>query len=303
MANKLHIAFIVHGKVKGKSGLLTKITEHFQQLGILTFYITEVDKSGIMCTLEALRNGATTIVAVGGDGTVNEVANAILAYPEASGLNMGILPYGKGNDFCRTMGINRDLARLRENILYSKFRKIDVGELEFTGNGNKASKRFFVNIADIGLGGFATQMLRTGSSFWGSNLTYFFVILGSFLNYKPVNVKFFSPQFELESPVMSICMANGKFFASGLGIAPEAKIDDGLLDWVFLCKISVWDYIKKLPKLKTSKKINHPQVFYHQGTECKISGKYPIPIDMDGEFVGFTPLTCRIVPLALTVLA
>jgi diacylglycerol kinase family enzyme len=98
-------------------------------------------------------------------------------------------------------------------------------------------------------------------------------------------------------------MANGKFFASGLGIAPEAKVDDGLLDWVILCKISVWDYLMNLPKLKKVKKINHPQVSYHQGTKCKINGEFPIPIDMDGEFVGFTPLTCRIVPLALTVLA
>jgi diacylglycerol kinase (ATP) len=303
MADTPHIAFIVHGKIKAKSRLLAKLSEHFQSIGTLTFFTTKPDMCGLNCSSEALRKGATILIAVGGDGTVNEVANAILTNPKASELKMGILPFGTGNDFCRSLGITKDLATLRKNILFAKSRQIDVAELEFTGKGGNPSKRYFVNIADVGLGGFATQMLRTGRSIWGSGMTYFFVILRSFLFYKPVKIKFFSENFEFESPAMSICMANGKYFASGLGIAPEAKVDDGLLDWVFLLKISVWDYLKKLPQLKKGRKIQHPQVSYGQGTQCKITGEHPIPIDMDGEFVGFTPLKCRIMPSALTILA
>jgi diacylglycerol kinase (ATP) len=302
MADNPHIAFIVHGKIKAKSRLVADISNHFRSIGTLSFFTTQADKCGITCGVEAARNGATTIIAVGGDGTVNEVANAILTNPKAFELKMGILPYGKGNDFCRSLGIGKDLTMLRENIISGKSRQIDVAELEFISNEGNSSKRYFVNIADIGLGGYATQMLRTGRSIWGSSMTYFFIILRSFLFYKPVKVKFFSENFELESPAMSICMANGKYFASGLGIAPEAKVDDGLLDWVFLLKISVWDYLRKLPQLKKVRKIQHPQVSYGQGTQCKITSEHPIPIDMDGEFVGFTPLTCRIVPFALTIL-
>jgi YegS/Rv2252/BmrU family lipid kinase len=302
MQGKPHIAFVIHGKVKAKERLVSKANNLFADLGALEFLITRAEKNAITCTTEAIEKGATIIIAVGGDGTINEVANSLLTSRNRDHLKMGILPRGKGNDFVRSLGKGHDLAMLKQQIQLGKSKRIDVGKLEFTNTEGNRSYRYFVNIADVGLGGLATQMLRAGRPLWSSNLTYFWVILKSFLKYRPAQAKFSSAEFTYEGKIMSICMANGAYFASGLGIAPDAKLEDGKLDWVILGKITVWDYLKKIPQLKRAKKISHPEISYHQGTECQISGEIPLPIDMDGEFVGYTPLTCHMQKLALEIL-
>lgn len=303
MQGKPHIAFIIHGKVAAKEKLITKARSLFDGLAVLEFLITQSGKNATHCGTEAIKHGAQILIAVGGDGTVNEVANAILFHPNRSKLKMGILPFGKGNDFVRSLGIGSDLKVLRKNLELGKSKTIDAGKLEFVGKEGEKSQRYFVNIADVGLGGLATQMLRAGKPLWSSNLTYFLVIIKSFMKYRPANVRFSSHGFYHEGKVMSICMANGSYFASGLGIAPEAKLDDGKLDWVILGEISIWDYLKNIPKLKRAKKIRHPEVSYHRGTECNISSDVPLPIDMDGEFVGYTPMRCQVESLVLEIFA
>lgn len=303
MQGKKLIAFIIHGKIAAKEKLAEKAQTLFQRLGTLIFVVTQSEKNATLCAIEAIERGANVLIAVGGDGTVNEVANAILFHPNRSKLKMGILPFGKGNDFVRSLGIRRDLTMLCDNIKLGKSKTIDAGKLEFVGKEGETSQRYFVNIADVGLGGLATQMLRAGKPLWSSNLTYFLVIIKSFMKYRPANVRFSSHGFYHEGKVMSICMANGRYFASGLGIAPEAKLDDGKLDWVILGEISIWDYLKNIPRLKRAKKIRHPEVSYHRGTECNISSDVPLPIDMDGEFVGYTPIRCQVESLVLEIIA
>lgn len=302
MQGKPHIAFIIHGKVAAKEKLIAKARSLFDGLAVLEFLITQSGKNATHCGTEAIKHGAQILIAVGGDGTVNEVANAILFHPNRNTLKMGILPFGKGNDFVRSLGIGRDLAVLRDNIKLDKSRRIDAGKLDFVDKNGMNSQRYFVNIADVGLGGMATQMLRAGRPLWSSNLTYFWVIVKAFIHYKPTLVKFASETNNYEGKVLSICMANGGYFASGLGIAPEAKPDDGMLEWVILGNISIWDYLKNIPNLKRVKKIQHPEVSYHRGTECIISSEIPLPIDMDGEFVGYTPLKCQVEPSALEII-
>lgn len=303
MQGKPQVAFIIHGKNAEREKLILKIKRTFEELGSLAFYTTTVEKNATHAATEAIENGANVLVAVGGDGTVNEVANAILFHPKRSILKLGILPFGKGNDFVRSLGIGRDLAVLRDNIKLGKSTRIDTGKLDFIGKEGEKSQRYFVNIADVGLGGLATQMLRAGRPMWSSNLTYFWVIIKSFLKYRPASIKFTSNGLAFEGKVMGICMANGRYFASGLGIAPEAKTEDGQLDWVVLGDIAIWDYLKNIPRLKRAKQIRHPEVSYHRGTECNISSGVPLPIDMDGEFVGYTPLRCQVESQSLEIIA
>jgi diacylglycerol kinase (ATP) len=303
MPEKTRIAFIIHGKVTAKEKLEEQIKELFQGFSTVAFFITKSEKNATLCAIDAIEEGANILIAVGGDGTVNEVANAILFHPKRSILKMGILPFGKGNDFVRSLGIGPDLKVLRKNLELGKTKPIDAGKLEYVGKEGEKSQRYFVNIADVGLGGLATQMLRAGKPLWSSNLTYFLVIIKSFMKYRPANVRFTSHGFSHQGKVMSICMANGSYFASGLGIAPEAKLDDGMLEWVILGDISIWDYLRNIPSLKRAKKIQHPEVSYHQGNGCTIFSDIPLPIDMDGEFVGYTPLRCQLESGILEIIA
>lgn len=95
---------------------------------------------------------------------------------------------------------------------------------------------------------------------------------------------------------MSLCMANGKFFGSGMCIAPTASLNDKLLELIIIGDVSIIDYLKNLSRVKKGLKIEHKEVFYETVKSCKIKSleKTECPIDMDGEFIGFTPIEVKL---------
>jgi diacylglycerol kinase family enzyme len=100
-------------------------------------------------------------------------------------------------------------------------------------------------------------------------------------------------------------VANGQFFGSGLGVAPNAKMDDGVFSLVTLGDINMWDYIKNLGKVKKSLPLEHKEIAYHQAQKVTIEplNSNPMPIDMDGEFVGYCPIRLQCIPGAITFLS
>ena len=103
---------------------------------------------------------------------------------------------------------------------------------------------------------------------------------------------------------MSIVVANGKFFGSGLGVAPDAVIDDGLFELVTLADINMMDYIKNIGRIRSSEKLSHPEVTYHRVKKVVLEplDGQPLPIDMDGDFGGFCPMTLECVQQVLSFL-
>ena len=95
-------------------------------------------------------------------------------------------------------------------------------------------------------------------------------------------------------------MANGKYFGAGLGVAPDAKPDDGILEVVLASEISLWDYIKNLGNIRKCEKVLHPKMKYFSAKEIVIeTPERKLPIDMDGEFIGYSPMKVTVVPQAL----
>jgi diacylglycerol kinase (ATP) len=127
-------------------------------------------------------------------------------------------------------------------------------------------------------------------------------IFRSLLTYSVQKVRIFDSDWTYEGSVMSVCMANGKYFGSGLCIAPEAELNDGIAEIVIIGNVGIWDYLNKVPLLKKGRKINHPEVIYKKSTSCTIESQTPMPIDMDGEFVGYTPLTMDMIQKRIKIL-
>ena len=159
-------------------------------------------------------------------------------------------------------------------------------------------KRYFINITDVGLAGYIVQNIDLSGTFINGYLTYQKAIIQTFLTYKHIKVRLESAEMNWEGSILSLIMAKGKFFGTGLCIAPHANIDDGKLGLVLIGDVSLWDYIRNLGKLKKGLKLEHPEASYHTIGGCKIT---PIegecPIDMDGEFVGYAPME---VPVSYT---
>ena len=284
------VTFIVHGQIKGKQKLLRTLDEIFGKGFFVKIKQTSETHRAVWLTTEAIVEGTDYLVAVGGDGTVNEVVNAHLDSGKNKEILIGIIPIGRGNDFVKSLGIQKNIKSLFQAVQNNSFTSVDVGCLTFYDANKIAINRYFINIADIGLGGLATQMIRTSPKYLGANISYAWAIFKSLIRYKSQKVKISTPDWIYEGDIISACMANGKFFGSGLCIAPDAKIDDGIAEIVLIGKVGIWDYLTKIPLLKKGKKINHPEVYYKKAMSCMIESQTPMPIDIDGEFVGHTPL-------------
>lgn len=310
------IAFLVNGTLKKINGLTDKIEKEFKHHNY-KIYVSNHEGHTIDLAQEAIEKGYKSIISVGGDGSVNETINGIAnAIKKNSGrdnldydwslvdnIRLGVLPFGTGNDFCKTIQVDSSISKLRSQIELDQIHKIDLGFAAFSKQNNSNHQRFFVNITDVGMGGVVVEKLQNKIPILSRKSQYNLAIASTFLNYKKSIINIESDTFSYEGKVMNLIIANGKYFGSGLGIAPDAKIDDGKFSIVILGDINILDYLKNLNEVKKCNLLEHPQVHYHSCKEIKIkaSDGRSLPIDMDGEFIGYAPLNCVNITKAINV--
>ena len=296
------IAFILHGKIKKQDKIIAAIEAVFGNSAALTFLITQHGNHAIQLATNAVSAGATHIICVGGDGSLNEVVNGVMRAGQTGkvSVKVGLLPHGTGNDFARTMDVTYDINLLQKWIDEDSFRVIDIGWLAYYDATGKAETRYFVNISDVGIGGTIAQDLASSSKIWGPTITYQKAILTALLTYKNQPMKVHADTFDHHGNTMSLIVANGKFFGGGMGIAPHALPDDKLFSIVIVGAISMFEYIRNIGNIKKSKKIEHPEIKYLTASEISIeSSAGRLPVDMDGEFLGYSPVDIKIVPGAI----
>lgn len=295
------VSFILHNKHRGNQQLVKQANLLFGTTYRLHFFYTEYAGHAIELALQAASN-SDYVIAVGGDGTMNEVVNGVLMSGSKTVVT-GLLPCGTGNDFARSIGMRNSLQQLYQLIEARSIKHIDAGKIVLTSPDGKPATRYFVNIADVGLGGFIAQRLSGYSKWMGAFLTFQRAIIAGFLSYRHQSVKAVADTFTYEGNILSYIIANGKFFGAGLGVAPEAELNDGKFHITLGANISLWDYLLNMGNVRRSLKIKHAQMSYHTATYITITTPKPLPIDADGEFVGYTPLQVSVLPCALQMLS
>lgn len=298
------IVFILHGKLKNRNALKRVFTRTLSPAFNIGFYETRQRGHAAQLAQEAFMQGATTVIAVGGDGLLNEVINGYMQCPEAvrKQASVGVFPKGTGNDFCKTIGIVPDEHQLADFLRQSSIKPVDVCRMQFRDVQRQPVSRYFVNIADIGIGGYASERVNKSSKILGATLSYVKAIILTFLSYKHRAVRVKAENFSWEGKVLLVVMANGRYFGSGLCIAPQAKPDDGKLQLVLLARVTLFDYLKHMGEVRRGEIIRHPEVQYLVSPFCNIEPLEECTIDMDGEFVGYGPIEARIVPEAVRFL-
>jgi len=290
------ITFIIHGKIRSRRKVMSEIEQVFKGSHTLEFIQTKAPRDAEGLAREAIASGCDYLIAVGGDGTLNEVVNGYLtskAEPSSKPI-LGVLPFGTGNDFARGSGIRRCTHQLEELIKLKSVKKVDAGLLKLTGKDEQRIERYFDNIADLGLG--AEVVARVNGvhlrkKILGGTLTFFISVLLTFLSYRHKMLKVKGDDFEWTGSILGLVVANGRYFGSGLGIAPEARLDDGLFEVIILGKVSILDYLKNFSRLRRCEKIEHPEVFYYKSSKV-----WAEPVDKrlvaeaDGETEGAAPV-------------
>lgn len=306
--NMVNVSFILHGKIGGKRNLVKQIKIASESKYKIQYYETHEAYHAETLTKQALEDGCDYLIAVGGDGTLNEVVNGFL---HAGGSDkyktvLGVLPWGTGNDFVRSVGIQKSIAQLTNLIDNNSVTNIDAGEISLVNPGDKGSLRYFDNIADLGIGAEIVELINgvhLRKKILGGALIFFFTALKVFLTYKHKKVRLSWDGFSWEGPMLSLVVANGSYFGSGLGIAPEASLVDGQFQVIIFGNLSVWDYLKNYGKLRGAQRIKHAEVQYLRSDYVKIETQEKnISVEADGEISGCAPLEIRCLKGALPFL-
>jgi diacylglycerol kinase (ATP) len=260
-------------------------------------YKTQGQKDAINFAIECCENRMDVIIAVGGDGTVNEIVNGIMKgnyhVPK-----LAIIPNGTGNDFVRSMQLTCDLDKFYESLLINNYRSVDIGQIDY-----EDKKRYFVNIGDVGFGGKVVQVLDKQRDYMGGKASYALAILRSFIGYRRPILQIVGDNFYYEGVVLMVAFCNGSIFGDGIVINPFAKMDDEKLSITLFGKVSLFDYVKNLKSLKQGKPIDHPEVNYFESSflEIKIIHGKAVT-ETDGEYLPCGTMKVSLVKTKMDVL-
>jgi YegS/Rv2252/BmrU family lipid kinase len=254
-------------------------------------------------TAEALASGAATVVAVGGDGTLNEVANGFFAgdqrYPDAA---LGLLPFGTGGDFRRTLGIPMELDAAIDCVRKRKLRPIDVGRIEMEALDGGRKVRHFVNIADAGIGGVVVERVNRTTKLFGGKASFMFGSIATLLTYKPQAVEVKTAERSWEGRAQNVVVANCQYFGGSMHVAPKAEPDDGELDLVIFGDIARFEAIRSINDIYKADHVKNPKVTGWRSSRVEVTSVERVLIDVDGEMCGTLPAVFEVLPRALSVI-
>lgn len=301
---KKKIAFIVRGNLKNLKLFQTNISRYFKPNFEVLVYFTQAKGDAELIIKDLLhRFTIDFIISVGGDGTFNEIVNGLMGVP---GLIkqpvLAVFPRGAGNDFARSAGIIESMEHLYTAIESSNTQLIDIIQVRYQENGYDQI-RYYHNSFDIGLGGLACQLVNKSKKTWGSNFTYIFSTMKSFIRFKRIALEIEANDFYFNDKVLIAVFNNGKYFGSGIGIAPEADLNDGMINLVIARKINILQFIWFLPQLRKCVPLKHREILYHQTDQCTIkSTQTACPMEFDGEVTGNLPIQLKVIREAVKLI-
>lgn len=268
--------FIVN-PVAGQGKKLSFVSEitGFCQRNYLNYKLvmTHKPKEAIELAREASKK-YEVIVAVGGDGTVNEVVNGI-ADTDAK---LGIIPIGSGNDFAKQMGLTYNLSKDLRILMDGKFIKVDLGRVN--------NRHYFINGVGVGFDGEVAYRVRDFFKYAKGFSGYLLSVFRTLATYKFHKVKFFiDGEIVKDDKILLIATCNGTTYGGGFKVAPSAKVDDGLFTVCFVSKMGKFYAMRNIPKILQGTHVSLPEVSMYTGKSVKIKSEKELFSQLDGEIL------------------
>jgi len=275
---------------------------------------TTAPRGGVALAEHAKQNGYETLVAVGGDGTTNEVANGMVraSAGEPTGI-LGVIPVGSGNDFTKMLpeptqpgsGNPPNWRTSVKQILAAQTRWIDVGKVtaDHPASGFDANGHYYVNGLDTGFGALVAMHAHEIPLLQGFPM-YLAAVLKTLIKYSVPNVKIQVDQSMLEQASTMIAVSNGRCIGGGFWITPAALNDDGMLDVMVAQGLGRIGILSLLPKVMKGTHPGDPRVTFKQGVRVTIESTDPLAIETDGEipFIDAHHIEIELLPKRLRVI-
>lgn len=231
------------------------------------------------------------VVALGGDGTINEVVNGCLGKRAV----LGIVPIGAGNDFGKALSLKKNIKENLEIILRGEEKKVDVGQV---------NNRYFTNVLGVGFDARVAQEMFARPRFLKGMPVYFYSLIKALKKYDFIRVKISAGEVKSEKELLMVAVANGNFFGGGFKITPGASIRDGLFDLCLVEKISRSYLLKNITKLIKGTHTELPEVKIIRTDKIIIESEKELPVEYDGELLtGAKKLEIKILPGALKIIS
>jgi len=258
---------------------------------------------------KARADGVECLAVMGGDGTLNEVAQAYLDEQgnPLEGPDLALIPAGTGGDFRKTFNLTAGVEEAVSRLSSAPPRPLDLGSLTLTGDDGKPIIRAFINITSFGIGGLTDRIVNQSPKWMGGRAAFFLGTLRAMVAYKnaPVAVRV-DGQVVVEGPILNVAIANGCYFGGGMKIAPQADPSDGQFDVVALGDLTPLASIALSRRIYDGSHLNERGVTHARGAlvEAEALGKSDeVLIDMDGETPGRLPLVAKVARGALRIRA
>lgn len=262
--------------------------------------LTEGPGHAVELAEAATGNGYGMVVSVGGDGTVNEIANGLYNSGNIGNIKLGIIAVGTGADYVRSVGISRRHEDACRRLLESESLALDLGVMEYSING-KTAKRVFVNFAGLGFDAEIVRVTTQKFKALSGRPSYLAGLLTTLISYRNKEISIRVNGEAETKKVCTVIVSNGRYGGGGMLIAPQADPADGFLDVVIVEDLSKPDLLRSLPRIYKGTHLTHPKVSVLKVREVEIDTAESILLQADGELLGKAPVRFQVLPAMLNL--
>ena len=289
----------------------TEMASEFRtHFGPFQVSFTKAPGHAIELARDAALDGRRFLIACGGDGTINEVANGILESGED--VELGVLPSGTGGDFRRTLELPSSTLATAAALKTGETKRMDVGRVTLTGLDGRPICRYFLNVSSVGLAPAVIKRVKSAKAFdWlpvetlRGKANFAFSTLQEIVGAESMLVRVGIDTDETTPlQTISLCIANSRFFGGGMKIAPDAKLDDGLLDVINVGDLSKARIFLNAHTLYRGTHASMAEVRSKKAKRVRIEPSdnlQEVLLETDGEILGKLPALYEIVPSALKI--
>ncbi|MEO1515595.1 MAG: diacylglycerol kinase family protein [Bacteroidota bacterium] len=252
--------------------------------------------------VRAIERGFRYILGIGGDGTNNEIINGILQQRQVPSIEItyALLPIGTCNDWARTHGLPHRLKPFLKMLLDDHCIHQDVGWVSCEQEG-KEVRRFFANVAGLAYDAHVVRETARTNSHLPGKLRYIHMALKSFVNFRPERARVLYDDQQIEEYFYLINVGICRYSGGGMQLVPHARFDDGQLAVTLAAELGPRDIILNLPSIYRGTLANHPRIltFHTKDIRIDAADDKPVYVEIDGEFIGHTPVEIGVVKKAL----
>lgn len=238
------------------------------------------------------------VVAVGGDGTVNEVATGLIG----STASLAIFPIGSGNDFSRMIGIPKKMNFAIDTIISGTKKFIDLGRVVIQNSNGKTLIRHFINTLGIGIDAEIAKEAKRIKYLRGLPL-YIVAAIKALSTYSPNEYNIFDSNTTRKEKAYLLCVGNGIYEGGGFKLLPEADPSDSKLNICLIRKMPVWNAIPLIPKIINGTHIGHKMISMWESKTLNVTSRKPFILHGDGEIFEENTLdvTIDLIPNAINI--